>query len=46
MQSDKDRYSEYPKLRDLIGAKDEQVRLYATPPYFLKVRPWGSLLSI
>lgn len=38
MQTDKDRFSEYPKLRDLVAAKDDQVKRFATPPMFLKVR--------
>lgn len=37
VQTDKDRFSEYPKLRDLVAAKDEQVKRFATPPMFLKV---------
>ena len=37
-QADKDRFAEYPKLRDLVAAKDEQVKRFATPPMFLKVR--------
>ena len=38
LQTDKDRFSEYPKLRDLVNAKDDQVKCFATPPTFLKVR--------
>lgn len=30
------RYEEYPKLKQLIEAKDAQVARYATPPYFLR----------
>lgn len=34
--TDKDRFSEYPKLRDLVRLKDDQVKHFATPPMFLK----------
>lgn len=44
-QADKDRFAEYPKLRDLVAAKDEQVKRFATPPMFLKVCPRSHLLS-
>ena len=44
MQTDIDRYAEYPKLRDLVAAKDAQVRMFATPPYFMKVRYQCQLL--
>jgi hypothetical protein len=37
LQADKDRFAEYPKLRDLVAAKDDQVKRFATPPMFLKV---------
>ncbi len=37
VQTDVDRYAEYPKLRDLVAAKDAQVQMFATPPYFMKV---------
>ncbi len=45
-QTDVDRYAEYPKLRDLVAAKDEQVRRYATPPYLLKVRLSTAVVSL
>jgi hypothetical protein len=36
LQSDSQRFEEYPRLKLLVEAKDVLVKRTATPPYFLK----------